>query len=59
MIGVLKPGVRLLERFSFARKFQLVFVLFALPLGFSLWVIAVILLTDSAPSTMSWKVSAP
>ena len=29
----------LLERFSFARKFQLVFVLFALPLGFSLWVI--------------------
>jgi hypothetical protein len=51
MIGVLKPGVRLLERFSFARKFQLVFV--------SLWVIAVILLTDSAPSTMSWKVSAP
>jgi methyl-accepting chemotaxis protein len=40
MIGVLKPGVRLLERFSFARKFQLVFVLFALPLGFSLWVIS-------------------
>ena len=39
MTGVLKPGVRLLERFSFARKFQLVFVLFALPLGFSLWVI--------------------
>ncbi|MDZ4332264.1 MAG: methyl-accepting chemotaxis protein, partial [Pseudomonas sp.] len=40
MTGVLKPGVRLLERFSFARKFQLVFVLFALPLGFSLWVIS-------------------
>jgi methyl-accepting chemotaxis protein len=39
MTGVLKPGMRLLERFSFARKFQLVFVLFALPLGFSLWVI--------------------
>ncbi|HLA31744.1 MAG TPA: methyl-accepting chemotaxis protein [Pseudomonas sp.] len=40
MTGVLKPGVRLLERFSFARKFQLVFVLFALPLGFSLWAIS-------------------
>jgi methyl-accepting chemotaxis protein len=40
MTGVLKPGVRLLERFSFARKFQLVFILFALPLGFSLWVIS-------------------
>jgi len=40
MTGVLKPGVRLLERFSFARKFQLVFVLFVLPLGFSLWVIS-------------------
>jgi len=39
MTGLLKPGVRLLEGFSFARKFQLVFVLFALPLGFSLWVI--------------------
>ncbi|WAC45700.1 methyl-accepting chemotaxis protein [Pseudomonas sp. SL4(2022)] len=40
MTGVLKPGMRLLERFSFARKFQLVFVLFALPLMFSLWVIS-------------------
>ena len=40
MAGVLKPGMRLLEGFSFARKFQLVFVLFALPLGFSLWVIS-------------------
>ncbi|MFI8745912.1 methyl-accepting chemotaxis protein [Pseudomonas sp. NPDC077186] len=39
MTGVLKPGVRLLERFSFARKFQLVFLLFALPLGYALWVI--------------------
>ena len=39
MAGILKPGMRLLEGFSFARKFQLVFVLFALPLGFSLWVI--------------------
>ncbi len=40
MTGVLKPGVRLLERFSFARKFQLLFVLFALPLGYALWVIS-------------------
>jgi methyl-accepting chemotaxis protein len=39
MTGVLKPGVRVLERFSFARKFQLLFVLFALPLGYALWVI--------------------
>jgi methyl-accepting chemotaxis protein len=40
MTGVLKPGVRLLERFSFARKFQLLFVLFVLPLGYALWVIS-------------------
>jgi len=40
MTGVLKPGVRVLERFSFARKFQLLFVLFALPLGYALWVIS-------------------
>lgn len=40
MTGILQPGIRLLDRFSFARKFQLVFVLFALPLGFSLWVIS-------------------
>ncbi|WP_372867363.1 methyl-accepting chemotaxis protein, partial [Pseudomonas sp.] len=39
MTGVLKPGIRVLERFSFARKFQLLFVLFALPLGYALWVI--------------------
>jgi methyl-accepting chemotaxis protein len=39
MTGVLKPGVRLLQRFSFARKFQLVFLLFALPLGYALWII--------------------
>ncbi|WP_439860017.1 methyl-accepting chemotaxis protein [Pseudomonas sp. MBLB4136] len=37
MTGVLKPGVRLLERFSFARKFQLLFVLFVLPLAYALW----------------------
>ena len=40
MTRVLKPGVRLLERFSFARKFQLVFVLFVLPLAYALWVIS-------------------
>ena len=40
MTGVLKPGVRLLERFSFARKFQLLFVLFILPLAYALWVIS-------------------
>ena len=40
MTGVLKPGMRVLERFSFSRKFQLVFVLFALPLGFSIWVMS-------------------
>ncbi|UFQ97418.1 methyl-accepting chemotaxis protein [Pseudomonas wenzhouensis] len=40
MSGVLEPGVRLLQRFSFAHKFQLVFLLFALPLGYALWVIS-------------------
>ncbi|UTW06327.1 methyl-accepting chemotaxis protein [Pseudomonas benzenivorans] len=40
MTGVLKPGVRLLERFSFARKFQLLFILFVLPLAYALWVIS-------------------
>ncbi|WP_369958597.1 methyl-accepting chemotaxis protein [Pseudomonas benzenivorans] len=40
MTGILTPGVRLLERFSFARKFQLLFVLFVLPLGYALWVIS-------------------
>ncbi|TWC33271.1 methyl-accepting chemotaxis protein [Pseudomonas sp. SJZ079] len=39
MTGVLKPGVRVLERFSFARKFQLLFVLFVLPLAYALWMI--------------------
>lgn len=33
MTGLLKPGVRRLQRFSFFHKFQLVFLLFALPLG--------------------------
>jgi len=40
MTGVLKPGIRVLERFSFARKFQLLFVLFILPLGYALWLIS-------------------
>ncbi|KIP99815.1 MULTISPECIES: methyl-accepting chemotaxis protein [Pseudomonas] len=38
MWGLLKPGVRVLERVSFARKFQLLFVLFVIPLGYALWV---------------------
>nr|WP_298147327.1 methyl-accepting chemotaxis protein [uncultured Pseudomonas sp.] len=40
MTPLLTPGVRLLERFSFARKFQLLFVLFVLPMGYALWVIS-------------------
>jgi methyl-accepting chemotaxis protein len=40
MAGVLTAGVRLLERFSFASKFQLLFLLFILPLCYALWVIA-------------------
>ncbi|SDH88156.1 methyl-accepting chemotaxis protein [Pseudomonas flavescens] len=39
MWGLLKPGVRVLERISFTRKFQLLFVLFIIPLGYALWVI--------------------
>ncbi|HLD67889.1 MAG TPA: methyl-accepting chemotaxis protein [Pseudomonas sp.] len=39
MTGVLSPGVRVLERFSFARKFQLLFLLFFLPLAYALWII--------------------
>ncbi|TBU78815.1 methyl-accepting chemotaxis protein [Phytopseudomonas daroniae] len=38
MWGLLKPGVRVLERVSFTRKFQLLFVLFVIPLGYALWV---------------------
>ena len=37
MTAVLKPGVNLLERFSFARKFQLLAVLFILPLAYASW----------------------
>ncbi|MHA6495035.1 methyl-accepting chemotaxis protein [Pseudomonas borbori] len=40
MTGLLTPGVRVLERFSFAHKFQLLFVLFILPLGYALWAIS-------------------
>ncbi len=40
MTALLTPGVRVLERFSFARKFQLLFVLFILPLGYALWAIS-------------------
>jgi len=39
MNGLLSPGVRLLGRFGFARKFQVLFLLFMLPLVFSLWLI--------------------
>ncbi|MBK5537084.1 methyl-accepting chemotaxis protein [Pseudomonas sp. TH05] len=35
----LSPGIRLLGRFGFARKFQLLFLLFILPLLVSLWMI--------------------
>ncbi|MDD1506709.1 methyl-accepting chemotaxis protein [Pseudomonas sp. CNPSo 3701] len=38
MWGLLKPGVRVLERVSFARKFQLLFVLFVAPMAYALWV---------------------
>ena len=40
MNALFSPGVSLLEGFSFARKFQILFLLFALPLGYALWVIA-------------------
>ncbi len=40
MQSVLSPGIRLLSRFGFARKFQLLFLLFALPLAGSLWMVS-------------------
>lgn len=40
MNALFSPGVRLLEGFSFARKFQILFLLFILPLGYALWIIA-------------------
>lgn len=39
MTVVLKPGVSLLERFSFARKFLILAILFILPLAYALWAI--------------------
>ncbi|NVZ92479.1 methyl-accepting chemotaxis protein [Pseudomonas yamanorum] len=40
MQSLLSPGIRLLGRFGFARKFQILFFLFMLPLAGSLWMIA-------------------
>ena len=40
MHSLLSPGIRLLGRFGFARKFQILFLLFMLPLAGSLWMIA-------------------
>jgi methyl-accepting chemotaxis protein len=39
MHNLLSPGIRLLGRFGFARKFQILFILFMLPLVGSLWMI--------------------
>jgi hypothetical protein len=39
MQAFLSPGIGLLGRFGFARKFQLLFLLFILPLTGSLWMI--------------------
>jgi len=39
MHSLLSPGIRLLGRFGFARKFQILFILFILPLAGSLWMI--------------------
>ncbi|WP_248749255.1 methyl-accepting chemotaxis protein [Pseudomonas sp. MWU15-20650] len=39
MQRLLSPGIRLLGRFGFARKFQVLFLLFMLPLVGSLWMI--------------------
>ena len=41
MNSLLSPGMRLLGRFGFARKFQLLFLLFMLPLVGSVWMIGV------------------
>ncbi len=40
MNALLLPGMRALERVSFARKFQMLSLIFVLPLGYALWVIA-------------------
>ena len=39
MHTLLSPGIRLLGRFGFARKFQVLFFLFMMPLAGSLWMI--------------------
>ncbi|MDG6400168.1 methyl-accepting chemotaxis protein [Pseudomonas quasicaspiana] len=39
MYSILSPGMRMLSRFGFARKFQMLFLLFMLPLVGSLWMI--------------------
>ncbi|MGF6097675.1 methyl-accepting chemotaxis protein [Pseudomonas sp. 18175] len=39
MHSLLSPGIRLLGRLGFARKFQVLFLLFMLPLAGSLWMI--------------------
>ncbi|MFP3497095.1 methyl-accepting chemotaxis protein [Pseudomonas sp. SIMBA_059] len=39
MHSLLSPGIRLLGRFGFARKFQVLFFLFMLPLAASVWLI--------------------
>ena len=39
MHSLLSPGIRLLGRFGFARKFQILFFLFMMPLAGSLWMI--------------------
>jgi len=39
MGALLSPGIRVLSRFGFARKFALLFVLFVLPIGVSLWLL--------------------
>ena len=39
MNALLKPGMRTLERFRFARKFQLLALMFILPLAYAAWVI--------------------
>ena len=48
MQAFLAPGIGLLGRFGFARKFQLLFLLFILPLAGSLWMIGRITATSSA-----------
>nr|WP_122316406.1 methyl-accepting chemotaxis protein [Pseudomonas cichorii] len=40
MSGLLSPGIRLMGHFGFARKFQVLFLLFMLPLLGSVWMIA-------------------